>query len=146
MCLVPHGTAWRLGVSGRNCCLRERTISRPESLPEAGAERAVVDGAANLEQQIGPSPRPAHLLRLVHPAVHQEVGCAFGDRGADPQKGQVPLGIIEKPLALAGEIAIQRLQGGPDLSLRRNAPPLALFALKMVHYRTDTADADLGVL
>jgi hypothetical protein len=94
MCLVPYGTAWRLGVSGRNCCLRERTISRPESLPEAGAEHAVVDGAANLEQQIGLSLRPAHLLRLVHPAIHQEVGCAFGDRGASPQSGPVPRGVI----------------------------------------------------
>src|SRR5690242_17648057 len=107
------GTAWRLGVSGGSRCLRERIIGGIESLPEAGAERAVVDGATNLEQEIGPSSRPAHLLRLVHPAVHQEVGGAFGDRGADPQSGPIPLGIIDQPVALSGEIAIQRVQGGP---------------------------------
>ena len=33
-----------------------------ELLSEAGAERAIVDGAANLEQQVGAAPRPAHLL------------------------------------------------------------------------------------
>ena len=56
------GTAWRLGVSGGNRCLWERIVSGLESLPEAGAERAVIDGAADLEQQIGASSRPAHLL------------------------------------------------------------------------------------
>src|SRR5208337_5613547 len=35
------GTAWRLGVSGRNRCLRERIVGGLESLSEAGAERAV---------------------------------------------------------------------------------------------------------
>jgi len=33
-----------------------------ESLSEAGTEPAIVDRAANLEQKIGPSSRPAHLL------------------------------------------------------------------------------------
>src|SRR5271165_5245636 len=64
------GTAWRLGVSGRNRCLGERIVGGLESLSEAGAERAVIDGAANLKHKIRPSPRPAHLLRFVHPAVH----------------------------------------------------------------------------
>src|SRR5208337_4769319 len=85
------GTAWRLGVSGRNRCLRERIVGGLESLSEAGAERAIIDGAANLKQKIRPSPRPAHLLRFVHPAVHQKIGRPFGDRGADPQSGTVPL-------------------------------------------------------
>jgi hypothetical protein len=62
-----------------------------EFLPETGAERTIVDGPANLEQKIGPSPRPAHLLRLVHPPVHQEIGRRLGDRGANPQSGTVPL-------------------------------------------------------
>src|SRR5208283_4429601 len=46
------GTAWRLGVSGRNRCLRERIVGGLESLSEAGAERAVIDGAANLKHKI----------------------------------------------------------------------------------------------
>jgi len=33
-----------------------------ESLSEAGPERAIIDGARNLEQQVGPTSRPAHLL------------------------------------------------------------------------------------
>jgi hypothetical protein len=45
-----NGTAWRLGVSGGNRCLREQIVGRMESLSEAGAERAIIDGAANLEQ------------------------------------------------------------------------------------------------
>jgi len=33
-----------------------------ESLSEAGTERAIIDGATDLEQQIGAASRPAHLL------------------------------------------------------------------------------------
>src|SRR3954468_1231562 len=99
MCLVPHGTAWRLGVSGRNCCLRERTISRPESLPEAGAER------------------PAHLLRLVHPAIHQEAGCAFGDRGADPQSGPAGAGLRQAGVTVMWCYVVTRIRACPLVSL-----------------------------
>jgi hypothetical protein len=102
-----------LGVSGGNRYLRGRIVNELELLSEAGAERAIIDGAANLEQEIRPSSRPAHLLRLVHAAVHQEIGCPFGDRGADPQSGTIPLGIIDQLVALAGEITIQRMQGRP---------------------------------
>jgi hypothetical protein len=51
-----------------------------EFLSEAETECAVVHTAAKLEQKIGPSPRPAHLLRLFHPAVHQNIGGPSGDR------------------------------------------------------------------
>jgi hypothetical protein len=37
-------------VSGRNRCFRERIVGGLESLSEAGAERAIVDRAANLKQ------------------------------------------------------------------------------------------------
>jgi hypothetical protein len=50
------GTASRLGGSGGDRCLRERIISGLGSLPKAGAEGAIIDGAANLEQKICPSP------------------------------------------------------------------------------------------
>jgi hypothetical protein len=50
---------WGSGGNGR---LRVRIVSRVESLSEAGAERPIVDGAANLQQEIGASSRPAHLL------------------------------------------------------------------------------------
>ena len=45
-----------MGVSGGNRYLRERIIGRLESLSKAGAEGAIIDGAANLEQKIRPSP------------------------------------------------------------------------------------------
>jgi hypothetical protein len=99
--------------SGGNRRLRVCIVSGVESLSEAGAERPIVDGAANLQQEIGPSARPTHLLGFVHPAVHQEVDRAFGDRGPDPQSGTVPLGIIDQLVALAAEITIQRMQGRP---------------------------------
>src|SRR3954464_11381243 len=50
---------WGSGGNGR---LRVCIVSGSESLSEAGAERPIVDGAANLEQKISPSPRPTHLL------------------------------------------------------------------------------------
>ncbi|MEA2728231.1 MAG: hypothetical protein QOF70_2706 [Acetobacteraceae bacterium] len=42
-----------------------------------------MDSTTNLKQQIGPASRPPHLLRFVHPTVHQEIGRPFGDRGAN---------------------------------------------------------------
>ena len=54
-----------------------RIVGGLEALPEAGAERAVVDGAADLEQQVGPAPGPAHLLRLGQALVDQEIGRAL---------------------------------------------------------------------
>ncbi len=96
--------------------MREQVIGGVEALPEAAAERADVDGAADLEQQVGAAPRPAHLLRFVHPAVHQEVGRALGQRGADPQPGPVPLAVVDQPVALPEAVAVQRLQRGPRLA------------------------------
>jgi hypothetical protein len=111
--------------------LRERIVGGVESLPEAGAERPIVDGAANLEQEIGPASRPTHLLRFIHPAVYQEIGGAFGDRGADPQSGPVPLGIVDQPVALADETKRSRpetfaLDGVPAIRELRNAGGAAI--------------------
>ena len=64
--------------SCRDGCWRMRIVGGLEALPEAGAERAVVDGAADLEQPVGPAPGPAHLLRLGHAPVDQEIGRALG--------------------------------------------------------------------
>src|SRR3954453_20086623 len=49
---------WGSGCGGH---WRERVVRGEEALPEAGAERAVVDGAADLEQPIGAAPRPGAL-------------------------------------------------------------------------------------
>src|SRR4051795_5684092 len=52
---------WGSGCEGR---CEVPVVGDLETLAEAGAERAVVEGAADLEQPIGPAPGPAHLLRL----------------------------------------------------------------------------------
>src|SRR3954452_15183000 len=91
---------WGSGCDGH---WRVLVVGGLEALPEAGAERAVVDGAADLEQPIGAAPGPAHLLRFGHPAVHQEVGRALGQRRADPLPRPMSLGIVDQPVALAGE-------------------------------------------
>src|SRR4051794_5308319 len=85
---------------------RVPVIGGLEALPEAGAERAIVDGAADLQQPIGAAPRPAHLLRFAHPAVHQEVGRALGQRRTDPLSGSVPFAVVHQPIALADEIVV----------------------------------------
>src|SRR3954453_11630508 len=111
-CWTPAGLSqsWGSGCDGR---CQVPVVGGLETLAEAGAERAVVEGAADLEQTVGTAPGPAHLLRLVHPAVHQKVGCALGQRRADPQPGSVPLGIVDQASALPDEVAVQRLQRGP---------------------------------
>src|SRR3954452_6761482 len=80
-----------------------------KSMPKPSTERAVVDRAPNLEQQIGTSSRPSHLLGLVHAPVDQEIRCALGDRRADPQTSTVSFGIVDQPPGLAPEVFIDRM-------------------------------------
>src|SRR4051794_25603214 len=84
--------------SCRDGCWRMRIVGGLEALPEAGAECAVIDGAADLEQQVGPAPGPAHLLRFVHATIDEEVGCSLGQRRADPQAGPVPFAVVDQPV------------------------------------------------
>src|SRR5208283_3626052 len=49
-CGQRWGSAWRLGVSSGNRSSREWIVGGLESLSEAGAKRAIVDGAPDLEQ------------------------------------------------------------------------------------------------
>src|ERR1700679_4340331 len=80
------------------------------SFAEAGPKRAVVDRAPNLQQQVGAPSRPSHLLRLIHPLIDQEVGCALGHRSSDPLTGPVSVDIIDEPHTLAAEIGIDLAQ------------------------------------
>ena len=132
--------------AGRDGRLRVWIVVGVESLSEAGAERAVVDGAADLTQQVGAASRPAHLLRFVHPAVHQDVGRTLGQRRADPQSSPVPLGVVDQPVGLAGETVIQRPQCGPQLSRWRDGPSAVALTPQVTHDRANTIDADRGVL
>src|SRR4051812_15295280 len=94
---------WGSGCGGD---FGERVVRGAEALPEAGAERAVVDGAADLEQPIGTAPRPAHLLRFVHATIDEEVGRPLGQRRANPQPGPVPFAVVDQPIALPDEVAV----------------------------------------
>src|SRR5918992_5783505 len=141
--------SWRLSRDWGSGCggdFGERVVRGEEALPEAGAERAVVDGAEDLEQSIGTAPRPAHLLRFVHATIDEEVGCSLGQRRADPQPGPVPLAVVDQPLALPDEVAVQRLQRGPQLARGREGSAAAGLATEVVHHCADAIDADLRIL
>src|SRR5271166_2855178 len=84
-----------------------------EFLSESGTERPIVNGAANLQQEIGTSSRPAHLLRLVHAPIDQKVCRPYCDRSANTQTGAIPLGVIDEPDALATEIVVDLVQRVP---------------------------------
>jgi hypothetical protein len=67
------GTVQRLGGSCRYRKYRALVGAWLKSAAEPRTECPVVDRAANLEQEIGTSPGPSHLLRLVHSPIDQEV-------------------------------------------------------------------------
>src|SRR3954452_14632073 len=98
-----HAANWRLlgpsrsWGSGGHRHWRVWVVGRQEFLPETGAERAVVEGTADLEQPIGTAPRPAHLLRFVHATVDEEIGRSLGQRCANPQPSPVPFAVVDQP-------------------------------------------------
>ena len=73
-----------------------------EQLAEAGTELAVEAGATDLEQEIGASAGPSHLLGFVHAPVDQEVGGAFSERCADPQPGAMTFGVVNPDKGFSG--------------------------------------------
>ena len=77
---------------------------RLKQVAEPRPEHAVVDRAANLEQKVGTSSRPSHLLRFVHSSIDKEVRSPFGHRSSDPQAGAMSLSVIDEPVALTLEI------------------------------------------
>src|ERR1700749_4905538 len=96
--------------SGVSCCCGDGIGDPVKSMPKPGTERSVVDGAADLEQQISAPSRPSHLLGFVHAPVDQEIRCALGDRRSDGQTGTVTFGIVDQPRGLALEIFIDGMQ------------------------------------
>jgi hypothetical protein len=67
---AARGNCWSVSRVGLN------------RLPKPGPARAIVDHTPNLQQQVGATPRPLHLLSLVYPAIDKEVGGALGDSRA----------------------------------------------------------------
>src|SRR5882757_2782974 len=85
------------------------------------------------------------MLPFVHPPVYQKVGRPFGDRGADPQSGTMAFGVIDQPVALAGQITVNRMQRGPQFSGCRDGLSRTRLTLEMMHDRADTTDAFPGI-
>ena len=87
-----------------------------ELLAESRTEPTIVDGASDLQEQVGSSPGPARLLRLVRPAIDQEIRRTFGHRRADPQPCAVALRVIGQPGKLAPEIFVDLVQRVPQFA------------------------------
>src|ERR1700733_6247300 len=92
---------------------------RLKPVAQPGAERSIVDRAANLEQEIGTSSGAAHLLRLVHSPIDEKVCGSLGDRSSDAQLGTVPHGVVDEPTTLTSERAVDA--GSARQSLREGA-------------------------
>ena len=106
-----NGTASRLGVMQRwpsagtyrslrriSVRIRNRAYRyRQRSEPAAGGRHRVGSSASAVPCS----------------AVHQEIGRPFGDGRSHPQASTVTLGVIDGPIALADEIAVQRELCGP---------------------------------
>jgi hypothetical protein len=67
----------------RSCGATKRTAGAPFSDGVIVLEGTVHYRASNLEHQMRAAWRPTHLLLGVHPAVHQPLRRAFGDRRRD---------------------------------------------------------------
>jgi hypothetical protein len=106
---APLARLWGLAAPPRQAggypCRESRKVSSGQSVVQTRSVNVrhikfwslqiiVDDGPAELEQGIGATPRPSHLLRFVHAAVDQEVGSAFGELGTNPQANATALGII----------------------------------------------------
>src|SRR3954453_3720362 len=135
---LPLGTfAFRIPLKRRGLSLSEFGVRMSQLSP------GLLVSVHRTIQTYGP---PAHLLRLVHPAVHQEVGRALGQRRANPQPGPVPLAVVDQPIALPDEVAVQRPQRGPQLARGRDGPVAAALVPEVVQDRADAIDADLRIL
>ncbi len=116
-----------------------------EALPRPGTGRAIVDGAADLQQEVGAPSCPSHLLGFIHSPVDEEIRGRFGERCSGTQAGAVTFGVIDQPVALTGKIAVQRMQGGPQFPGWRVRPAASRLPLKCMHDLLNAADADFGV-
>ena len=117
-----------------------------EPLTEAGTKRPVVNCAADLQHQVGASPRPAHLLRLVHPAIDQEIRRAFRHRSPNAHAGAVSSGVVDKPGALATEIFVDLVKRIPQFSGCHASGSMTALTLVEMHDLADAIEGLLGIL
>lgn len=141
-----RGSVQKLGGSRRHCPLRLRGSNRLKQLTESWAKGAIVDRTPNLEQQVGASSRPSHLLRLVHPPIDQEVGRPFDHRSSDRQACTVLFGVIDEPRALATEMGVDLVQRVPQLASCHASGAITALALEDVHALANAREHQLGNL
>ncbi|MEA2776358.1 MAG: hypothetical protein QOF90_1764 [Acetobacteraceae bacterium] len=110
-----------------------------QNFPKTRAEDTVADNVTNLEQQIGASPRPPHLL--IQPAVYPGIGGQ--SVVAAPTLSPVRCRSAYPGITLSDQIAVQCVQDGPRLS--RKGDRLRVPGSPLMHDRVDAADADPGV-
>src|SRR3954452_20201571 len=63
-----------------------------------------------------------------------------------PQPGPVPFTVVDQPIALPDEVAVQRLQRSPQLARGRDGSAAARLATEVMHHCADAIDADLRIL
>ena len=144
----PARSPWECpeaGGSRRHCPLRLRGGNRIKQLTDSWAKGAIVDRTSNLEQQVGTSSRPSHLLRLVHPPIDQEVGRPFDHRSSDRQACTVSFGLIDEPRALASEMGVDLVQRVPKLARCHASGAMTVLALEEVHALADARERQLGI-
>src|SRR5208283_120481 len=140
-----YGSVQKVGVSRRLHQWRRGGRDRLKQVAESRAERAVVDRTPDLQQQVGASSRPSHLLRLVHPPVDQKVGRAFSQRSSDAQACTVSFGIIDEPSALATEIVIDLVQRVLQLAGWHTRSAMTALALEDMHDLADALECAPGI-
>ena len=133
-------------VDGRQCQFCTRTPEGFEPLAEAGSECAVIDRTSNLQQQVGASSRPAHLLRLVHPPIDQEVRRPFRHGRANSLACTVSFGVVDEPGALAVEVAVDLVQCVAQLSGCHTPDPMTTLTPEDMHDFADPVERELGIL
>ena len=114
-------------------------------MTEAGTKRPVVNCAADLQHQVGGSPRPAHLLRLVHPTIDQEIRRAFRHRSPDTHAGAVSSGVVDQPGALAAEIFVDLVKRMPQFSGCHASGSMTALTLVETHEPADAIEGLLGI-
>ena len=115
-----------------------------EPLTQAGTKRPVINCAADLQHQVGASPRPAHLLRLVHPAIDQEIRRAFRHCSPDTHAGAVSSGVVDQPGALAAEIFVDLVKRMPQFSGCHASGSMTVLTLVEMHEPADSIEGLLG--
>jgi hypothetical protein len=106
----------------------------------------VVDRAPDLQQQVVASARPAHLQRLVHPPIDQEVRRPLRHQRANLQPCTISFSVIDQPGALATQIVVDLMQRMPQLSESHAARSMTALPLVDKHGLADAIERDLGVL